>query len=89
MLPAGVSESAYRDLLTSESQALTAQHLVTRRAQIYIAAGTLTLDRVLDALKVSRATWYRRLEAVRTWEAENEVHSQTPKGPREPLACNF
>jgi hypothetical protein len=62
----------WADLLTSELAARSAQHVVTRRAETYIYAG-LPLDDVLDALKISRATWYRRVEAVRAWEADNSA----------------
>jgi hypothetical protein len=60
----------WADLLMSETQARAAQHQVTKRATIYLHAG-LPLDQVLDALSVSRATWYRRVEALTAWEAHN------------------
>lgn len=71
------------DLLTSENAAKAAPHNVTRRAEIYVEAAGLPLDRVLDALKISRATWYRRLQALREWESENRaaarrINDQTP-----------
>jgi hypothetical protein len=52
--------------------ARSAQHKVTERASIYIATG-LPLDQVLDALKISRATWYRRVEALDAWKIENRA----------------
>lgn len=66
------------DLLTSEDAARCAQHQVTRRAETYSECG-LPLDSVLDALEVSRATWYRRLEALRAWEAENQAAGKHPE----------
>ncbi len=62
----------WSDLLTSEMTARTAQHKVTERASIYIATG-LPLDDVLDALKISRATWYRRVEALDAWKDDNQA----------------
>jgi len=62
----------WADLLNSEMQAQRAQHDVTRRAELYLYAG-LPLESVLDALKISRATWYRRVEALRANEAENRA----------------
>lgn len=92
MLPAGVSESAYKDLLISESEVMSGQRQITRRAEIYLATGALTLDRVLDALKISRATWYRRREALRTSEAADKAASprKTPEALSETdPPCNF
>jgi hypothetical protein len=61
--------AARQDLLISETSALSARHQVTKRAEIFLASRTLALDDVLDVLKISRATWYRRLEALKVWEA--------------------
>jgi hypothetical protein len=61
----------WADLLNAEIIARSAQHHVTARAELFLEAG-LPLDKVLDALKVSRATWYRRVDALREWEAENQ-----------------
>jgi hypothetical protein len=61
---------AWADLLTSELEARSAQHKVTQRAQLYVEAG-LPVERVLDALKISRATWYRRLTDLDDWRARN------------------
>ena len=63
---------AWVDLLTGEMHARSAQHQVTSRAELYLYAG-LPLETVLDALKISRATWYRRVEALREHEAENRA----------------
>ncbi len=60
----------WADLFNSEIDARSATHRVTSRAEVYTAAG-LPLDRVLDALGISRATWYRRVEALRQWETRN------------------
>jgi hypothetical protein len=62
------------DLFTTENYARGEQHRVTSRAEVYLAAG-LEMDKVLDALKISRATWYRRVDALRGWEAENRAAS--------------
>jgi hypothetical protein len=67
---AEVRARMWSDLLMSENRARAAQHEVTYRAELYLSAG-LPLDKVLDALKVSRATWYRRVEALREWEERN------------------
>jgi hypothetical protein len=66
--------AARNDLLISETSATAARHQVTKRAEIFLACTALTLDDVLDVLKISRATWYRRLEALKDWEAG----AQTP-----------
>lgn len=70
------------DLLLTESEARDAAHLVTRRALIYMEAG-LPLDQVLEALKVSRATWYRRVEALEAWAAANAAAAR--KRARRPV----
>jgi hypothetical protein len=57
------------ELLTAQQSADAAWQEVTVRAQAFITAGTLTIADVLDVLRISRATWYRRLEALRHWEA--------------------
>jgi hypothetical protein len=58
------------DLFTSETQAKSARHAVTERARLYMEAG-LPLDQVLDALKISRATWYRRVQEHDDWRDDN------------------
>ncbi|MEA2396729.1 MAG: hypothetical protein QOE72_4832 [Chloroflexota bacterium] len=65
----------WADLLTSENAARAAQHEVTNRAQLYLASG-LPLERILEALKISRATWYRRLSELAAWEARNSKASR-------------
>lgn len=45
---------------------------MTRRAELYLHAG-LPLERVLDALKISRATWYRRVADARAQEEANRL----------------
>lgn len=62
------------DLLVSEMHAQSARHMVTQRAEVYLWSG-LPLERVLDGLKISRATWYRRVAELRGWEAENAAAS--------------
>lgn len=66
----------WADLLTGELSARSAQHRITERALIYIDCG-LPLDEVLDALKVSRATWYRRVVSFEEWRAENRAAAAT------------
>lgn len=58
------------DLFTSELSAQRAAHEVTNRGVIYLEGG-LSLDEVLGALRVSRATWYRRVQALEDWRARN------------------
>lgn len=65
----------WADLLTSEIAAKSAQHHVTTRAKIYLEAG-MPLDQVLDALKISRATWYRRAADHDEWRAANAAAGQ-------------
>jgi hypothetical protein len=71
--------AARDDLLTSETLATSARHRVTNRAEIFMASRALTLDDVLATLNISRATWYRRLEALRDWESQ----PPTPKGQQD------
>lgn len=61
---------AWVDLLLAELDAQSATHKVTRRAQLYMHGG-LPLEKVLDALKISRATWYRRVQGLEEWTAAN------------------
>lgn len=58
------------DLFTSNLEAESAGHRVTQRALIYLDSG-LPLGDVLEALKISRATWYRRVEALEAWRTTN------------------
>jgi|HubBroStandDraft_6_1064221.scaffolds.fasta_scaffold1005261_1 hypothetical protein len=75
MLTHEVRSKMWTDLLLAETDARSAVHLVTRRAQIYMESG-LPLEDVLDALKVSRATWYRRVEALQEWAAAAAAATQ-------------
>jgi hypothetical protein len=75
-----VQARMWSDLLTSEMTARSAQHKVTERASIYIATG-LPLDQVLDALKISRATWYRRVEALDAWKEDNRAAARRINAP--------
>lgn len=65
----------WADLLTTEIAAKSAQHHVTGRALVYVECG-LPLDTVLDALKISRATWYRRVQAWEAWRLDNRAAGQ-------------
>jgi hypothetical protein len=60
---------AKADLAAADRLAESTRHNVTIQAQAYIVAGTLSMADVLDVLRISRATWYRRLEALRDWRA--------------------
>ena len=62
-------QKMWLDLLNSERAARSAQHQITSRAEVFMAAG-LDLERVLDALSLNRANWSRRVEELRAWEAE-------------------
>ena len=64
-----IRATARNDLLMSETSAEVMKHQVTKRAEIFLSCGALSFDDVLDVLKISRATWYRRLEALKAWEA--------------------
>ncbi len=81
----------WTDLLTSEMAASSAQHKVTERASIYIATG-LPLEKVLDALTISRATWYRRVDALNAWKDDNRAAARritAAPGPEVDHKCWF
>ena len=59
----------FADLLNSESRALAEKHAVTQRALLYMELGELTRPQVLAALHCSQATWYRRVQDLRHWQA--------------------
>jgi hypothetical protein len=59
------------DLLTSELRAKSAQHEVTKRADMYVRLAGLPVEKVLDALKIDAETWAARLEGLEAWRAEN------------------
>lgn len=63
----------WSDLLASEQRAVSERHMITQRALLYLDAG-LPLDKVLDALKISRPTWYRRVRELRDWQAGQALH---------------
>lgn len=66
-----LSGRAWAHLLTDELHAKAAVHRVTEQAYLYMAGGLIDIDGVLDALKISRATWYRRLDALNEHRATN------------------
>jgi hypothetical protein len=66
----------WNSLRISETAAKSAAFEATDRAILYLDAG-LPLDRVLDALKISRATWYRRLADHDAERAANMVKAAT------------
>lgn len=74
------TDQARAELVAADLAAEAAHHEFTIRAQRHIANGMLAMADVLDALHISRATWYRRLEALRDWEA---ARSTTPGDPNE------
>jgi len=59
-----VRAKMYEDLFSAEIRAVAEHDAVTRRGMIYLALG-LPLDDVLAALKISRATWYRRVQDLK------------------------
>lgn len=59
----------YADLLTSETRAVSERHAVTQRALLYVEIGGLPVREVLQALHISRATWHRRVQDLRHWQA--------------------
>jgi hypothetical protein len=61
---------AWADLFVAEARWQGERFSVTTRALLYVEAG-LPVERVCDALKISRATWYRR---VREHEAERAAN---------------
>lgn len=72
MITPDSKRAMYTDLLITELEARQSAHLVTRRAGMYLESG-LAMSQVLQALKISRATWYRRVEALEAWVAELEA----------------
>lgn len=61
---------ACTDLLTSEMRWKAERLSATERARLFVEAG-LPLERVLAALEISRATWYRRLAEHDAEQATN------------------
>ena len=59
------------DLMTSELHAKSAQHKVTKRADMYIRLAGLPVEKVLDALKIDAETWAARLADLEAWHDEN------------------
>lgn len=66
----------WADLFTSEMNARALSFSVTERAVLYVEAG-LPVESVLDALKISRATWYRRVSDHNARRADNRVAAST------------
>lgn len=65
MVKPGLEQEMYESLLKSERRLRAERHDITRRALIYMEMEGLPLDRVLEALGISRATWYRRVQDLR------------------------
>jgi flagellar biosynthesis regulator FlbT len=74
MEKAEVNARMWSDLLSAELRVVAEKHAVTQRALIFISAG-LPVERVYDALKISRATWQRRVVALKDWQAGNREAS--------------
>jgi hypothetical protein len=68
-----VSAIIYVDLMTAEQRAISERHAVTQRAALYMETTGYPLVKVLEALKISRTTWYRRLTELRDWQAGNRA----------------
>jgi hypothetical protein len=62
----------WSDLLSSENRVVAEKHAVTLRALLYVESG-LEIARVLDALKISRATWHRRVQDLKHWQSANSA----------------
>ena len=88
MITQDVAGKMWADLLTSEKRAQDAQHYVTARAVLYVEAG-LPLERVLDALGVSRATWYRRVQALEAWRASRPTPGRRTASKVNRLLADF
>lgn len=61
------------DLMTSELHARSAQHQVTKRADMYVRLAGLPVEKVLDALGIDAETWAARLDDLETWRNENRA----------------
>lgn len=72
----------WADLLTSELRWQAERHAVTTRGLFYVEAG-LPLDKVLDALKISRATWYRRVADLEANRAANRAAADQAAADKE------
>jgi hypothetical protein len=66
---------AWADLLVGELHWQAERERVMTRAQLYINAG-LPLERVLDALKLSRSGFYRRASAMEAARAERLAEAE-------------
>jgi hypothetical protein len=60
----------WADLRNSEIRQIDERNWLTQRALNYMEAG-LPLVSVLDAFRCSRATWYRRVQDLRQWQARD------------------
>ena len=70
------------DLLTSELRWKAERDAVTTRALVYLDAG-MELEKVLDALKISRATWFRRVKALEETHAATRAQLDAQKAARD------
>lgn len=69
------------DLLLANIQAESASYAVTRRAEIYMRAAGLPLERVLNALDIDEPAWLLRVDALRANEAKNRaIHQKRDSG---------
>jgi hypothetical protein len=61
--------TAYADLFMGELRWKGDREMVMTRAQLYINAG-LPLEQVLEAMKLSRSAWYKRVAVMEAARAE-------------------
>jgi len=73
---------AWADLLFAELAWKQEREHITTRAQLYIEAG-LPLERVLDALKLSRSGWYKRIATVEAAQAARLADAEERERARE------
>ena len=67
------------DLMTSELHAKSAQHKVTKRADMYIRLAGLPVEKVLDALGIDSETWAARLDDLEAWHRQNSAAAEASK----------
>jgi Trp operon repressor len=61
---------AHVDLVGGARRLEDERQALTIRAQLYLASGVLTQAQVLNALGISRATWYRRVAQLEQARAD-------------------
>lgn len=73
------------DLLESHLRAESARFRVTRRAEVYLRAAGLPLERVLDSLRTDEAGWAARVTELRAQERANRAAADRLQA--EPCSC--